>query len=348
MLPAKTRAFLKRLPKAEIHLHFEGAIGAGTILSLGRKYNIPTIRRRRDAEKALQFSTATEFFHQFLFVSSLLREPEDFYYAAKDLNTRLNEENIRYAEITFAPHKFMRAGVDYLPMIKALDRGLNGEPAQEFRRRRFLIDIVRDLGPEMGMEMIETVKCFPHPSVIGIALGGSEQFPAQDSAAIYEFAASIGLRKTAHAGEGRGAESIWSALKTLHPERIDHGVRANEDPTLMAYLAENKIPLNQCLTSNVTLGVVTSHEAHPFQEYYKRGIPITIGTDDPAFFQSTLSEELEKLILYQGIPIHQIPKIIANAIHAAFLSEEEKESMLAEFERETQGLTQEFNLESEK
>jgi len=334
-IPEAAITFLRRIPKAEIHLHFEGTLSAETILRLGKKYQVGDIRTRSDAEWCLYFSHAQQFFERFLFVSSLLREPEDFYIAALDLGNRLAEENIRYAEITLAPHKFLRQGMDYSQMLDAMDRGLKN--ARDGRRReyRIIIDVVRDLGPEAGLEMMREVERFPHPQVVGIGLGGSEAFPPEQSMEVYEFAETLGLRKTAHAGEGRGPASIWGALRFLKVERIDHGVRAREDSELVAYLVEHRIPLNLCPTSNVMLGLFPSLEEHPFRFYYDRGIPVTIGTDDPAFFKTTLTEELIKLVAYQGLRIEQIPDLMSNALRASFLPDPLKQKLLADFASET-------------
>lgn len=345
-LPERVEQFLRAIPKAEIHIHFEGAIYADTLLALARKYESPDIRTRSDAEWRLFFTNAQTFFQNFLSLASLFREPEDFHTAALDLGRRLAEENIQYVELTFAPHKFMRAGLAYPAMIEAMNRGLYDAPGAEKRKHRFIIDIVRDLGSAIGMEVLREVERHPFAEVAGIGLGGSENFPPEDSAEVFRFAESIGLRKTAHAGEGRGAQSVWGALHSLRVERIDHGVRANEDPDLVRYLAENRIPLNQCPTSNVMLGVISSLEEHPFRFYYERGIPMTVGSDDPAFFKSTLTGELGKLIACQKFKPDEIAPLMENAIQASFLPDDEKPKWIARFREETAPLLRELRTSS--
>lgn len=340
-LPAGVRRFLERLPKAEIHLHFEGAVSAPVILELGRKYGVKSLRTLSDAEWCLYFSHARMFFENFLYVSSLFREADDFHRAAADLGKRLLNENIRYVELTFAPYKFMQSGIPYPEMMDAIDAGLR-ETSNGMVEHRYIIDIVRNLGPEIGMEMIREVERHPHGRVAGIGLGGSEDFPAEDSAAIYDYAGAIGLRKTAHAGEGRGPDSIWGAIRSLKVERIDHGTRSREDPALVDYLAEHKLPLNLCPTSNVMLGVVPSLEEHPFRFYHERGIPVNAGTDDPTFFKVSLTEELGKLIHYQGFRPEEIPLFIENAIQAAFLEPAAKQALLTRFWDETRPLLREL------
>ncbi len=334
-LPETVQFFLRSIPKAEIHIHFEGAIYAETILALARKYRSPEIRTLSDAQWRLFFSNATMFFQNFLSLASLFREPEDFYIAALDLGRRMAEENIQYAELTLAPHKFMRAGIPYSAIMEAINRGLRDAPGAERREHRFIIDVVRDLGPEIGLEMMREVERHSFSEVVGIGLGGGENYPPEDFAEVFRFAQFIGLRKTAHAGEGRGAPSIWGAIQALGVERIDHGVRAREDESLVAYLVENKIPLNQCPTSNVMLGVIPSLEEHPFRDYWERGVSLTLGSDDPAFFKTTLTGELSKLIAYQRFTPYEIPSLIENAIQASFLDDAVKPAWITRFREET-------------
>lgn len=329
--------FLRNIPKAEIHFHFEGAVSADTVYRLGRKYDVDEIRTRNDAEWCLYFTNAAMFFERFLYASSLFREPEDFYHAALDLGRRLNEENIRYIEITLAPHKFVRNGVPYPALMEAIERGLLETADERRREHRYIIDVVRDLGPAAGLEMLRMVQEHPHPRVAAVGLGGGEQYTPAESVEVFHFAESIGLNKTAHAGEGRGPQSIWDAIQQLGVRRIDHGVRAREDAKLVDYLAEQKISLNLCPTSNVILGVVPSLEDHPIRQYHERGIPVNVSTDDPTFFKVTLTEEYAKLIEFQRFTPEEIPALIENALRASFLDEAEKDGLIGEFWEEMKG-----------
>jgi adenosine deaminase len=309
------------------------------VYQLGRKHGVEKIRTRSDAEWCLYFSTPSQFFECFLYVSNLMRTPEDIYQAARDLGARLNAENIRYIEITLAPQKFVRAGIAYPDLIDAADRGLLDSRDEQGREHRFIIDVVRDLGPEIGMETVRLVERHPHPRVVAIGLGGGEQHPAAASEGVFRYAEAIGLQKTAHAGEGRGPESIWEAIRTLGVKRIDHGVRAREDRKLVDYLAEHRIALNLCPSSNVMLGVVSSLEDHPIHAYHRQGIPVNVSTDDPAFFRTTLTEELAKMTAYQAFAVDDIPVLIENALRASFLPDTDKTQWIARFREETQRLT---------
>lgn len=346
-LPDNVRGYLQRIPKAEIHLHLEGSMDADTIWTLAQKYDDPNIRSKNDADWALVFHSPQHFFEQFLKVSSLLREADDFALLARQVASRFIAENIQYAEITLAPHKFVRNGIPYPDIIAAIDSGLlDGMKGKDFSYN-IIIDIVRDLGPQAGMETMRMVAAHPHPNVAAIGLGGGENYVPEASAEVFQFAESLGLHKTAHAGEGREPESIWGALQHLGVKRIDHGLRAIEDPKLVEYLKEHQIHLNMCPSSNVMLGVAASHEKHPLRYYYEQGIPVNLSTDDPSFFCTTLTQEYEKVVELHGIPLQDIPAIITNALDASFLPEEKKQALKQTFQHETNQRRNEFNISLE-
>lgn len=347
-LPEAVWEFLHALPKAEIHLHFEGATDAGTIFHLAQTHGDPDIRTLADAQWALYFREPQQFFQQFLRVSNLFRSLDDFHVAAASLGKRFVEQNILYAELTFAPHKFMVAGMPYIGLIDAIEAGLSEGVGEHPLEHRFVIDIVRDLGPEAGMRVMREVEAHPHERVVGIGLGGGENYKPEASKEVFAFAESLGLRKTAHAGEGLGPQSIWDAINHLGVERLDHGVRAREDAALVDYLAEKRIPLNLCLTSNVMLGVVPTPEDHPIRMYHERGIPVNVSTDDPTFFQTTLTDELAKLIVYQNFIPAAIPSLMENAIRASFLGEADQSRLVASFQEQSEPLLQADSIRRER
>ncbi|MDX9754693.1 MAG: adenosine deaminase family protein [bacterium] len=338
----QVQAFIEQIPKVEIHVHFEGSLPVSAILALARKH-VGGIQTLRQAEALLRFSNPHQFFRNFMAVSALLRSPEDFYEAAVAVGQRYRDEHIEYAELTLAPHKFIREGIAYPAMMEAIAAGL-AEGAGGTTQFRFILDIVRDLGPELGMEMMRIAERHPLPAVVGIGLGGSEAFPPEASRDVYAFAKSIGLRKTAHAGEGMGPESIRGAIRHLKVERIDHGVRAWEDPAVVELLKERQIPLNLCVSSNVRLGVVPKLKAHPIRTYFEQGLSVNCSTDDPPFFGTTLSDELIRLVAFFRFSVWEIPILIQNAVQASFIDEADKPRWLNRFEIETARLARRLGL----
>lgn len=326
---------LKQAPKIDLHLHLEGAISPQCLLLLaqrnGRQDQVPTLRA---AQSLLRFSTPREFFQQFLSVSTFITTPEDLRLVTNDLLESLTRDGVIYAEITIAPRKFLRKGISYSVMIAELEQAAQDSRLRGGPEVRYIVDIVRDLGPERGLEMVELMSRYPSPFVVGIGLGGSEGYPPELSVRPFERAKELGLHLTVHAGEGAGPPSIWGAVQRLGAERIDHGTRAREDPRLLEWLAMNKVPLNMCPTSNVRLGVVSGLDDHPVVDYYKLGIPVTIGTDDRSFFDVSLSYELEALAHTFRIDERTIVELQRNAIEASFLSPEEKQQLWRRTERD--------------
>ncbi len=320
---------IQELPKVDLHVHLEGAFSPECLLELarrnGREGEIGSIA---EARRMFQFASPTEFFRQFLYISRFVSTTEDLALVVDDVLERLAWDNVIYAEITLAPRKFVRMGIPYPALVETLETAVERSPYREKLDVRFVMDMVRDLGPDRGLELVDWIHERPSPLVVAIGLGGSEGYPPELSVKPFAAARALGLHRTVHAGEGSGAPSIWGAIERLGAERIDHGTRTYEDPTLVEYLANTQIPLNMCLTSNVRLGVVPSYEKHPAYDYLRAGIPVTLGTDDPSFFGTTLSEELAIFAKTFGVEFETLIQLQRNAINASFLAEEEREGVI--------------------
>jgi adenosine deaminase len=198
---------------------------------------------------------------------------------------------------------------------------------------QWIPDLVRDFGPEATLAMLEELIAAGSPAIVGITLGGSEHlFPPAQFAKVYDKAREHGLRLTIHAGEALGPQSVRDALG-LGVERIGHGVRAIEDPALVAYLAEKGVPLEVCPTSNLRTGIYPSYEAHPVRVFYESGVPITINTDDPTFFRTTLVDEYLHLQAL-GLGEDAIYNMIRNGFMYAFLAQDEIDAYLKLLEQE--------------
>ncbi|HOE12122.1 MAG TPA: adenosine deaminase [bacterium] len=314
----------QRMPKVDLHLHLEGAISAECLYEIakrnGLEREVPSVSAARSL---MQFSTPKEFFQQFMFVSGFIRTAADIGAVADDLLRRLTEENVLYAEITLAPRKFIRAGIPYPALLCELERAAERSKQRGGTEARYIMDMVRNLGPDRGMELLDLMEQYPSPWVVGVGLGGGEGYPPELFVVPYRRAKEMGLHRTVHAGEGAGPPSIWGALERLDAERIDHGTRAGEDPKLVEYLAEHRIPLNMCLTSNLALGVVSSLAEHPAWKYSRAGIPVTLGTDDPSFFKTTLSQECFLFAQTFDLSMEDLRQIQRNALGAAFLAEKD-------------------------
>jgi adenosine deaminase len=186
-------------------------------------------------------------------------------------------------------------------------------------------DLVRDFGPAEEMRTLEALKEVRDCGVIGIGIGGSEHaFPPEPFAALYREARRMGFRTTAHAGEAAGPDSVWGAVRALEAGRIGHATRAIEDPVLLDHLAEHRIPVECCPVSNVRTGAVASLQDHPIRRYFERGLLVSVNTDDPAMFGTSLADEYRQLVEQCGFSRGDILALLHRTIESSWLPEGRK------------------------
>jgi len=311
------------VPKIELHLHLEGAIPLEAMWALCEKYGgDPAVPDIATLQNRFSYTDFPHFIETWVWKNQFIREYEDFTFIAERVARDLAAQNIAYAEIFYSPPDFFRHGLATQEITAAIRTGLNLVPEIEVA---LIADLVRDFGPkraEMTLHQINEVKAY---QVIGIGIGGSEQsHPAEQFAQVYEKARHMGFHTTAHAGEAAGAGSIWGAVNSLEVERIGHGTRAFEDPALLAYLADRQIPLEMCPVSNVRTGIVQNIENHPIRPYFEHGILVTVNTDDPKMFDTSLAGEYGLLEERLGFSPDDIRQLIKNAIKASWLPESKK------------------------
>lgn len=335
---AYSLADLEALPKAELHVHLRGAMPLSYLQSRFRKYPParaldsapgrlldkmwanPGVRRiveakdpAREAACLFSYSSFDEFLAAYLFTGYFVRTAEDLRDLVSVVHRGLRAQNVVYAEVTVSVPEYMRQGLTLNEIM-----GVLGETRSEPPRLRWIVDLVRNLGPEAGKQLLERILRVHVPSVVGITLGGAEHLhPPAPFRRVFEIARKAGLRCTVHAGEALGPESVWDALQILQVERIGHGVRAIEDPSLVRYLAERQIPLEVCPTSNIQTGIYSSMPEHPVRALYEAGVPLSINTDDPTFFGITLSRELAGLRPL-GFSWDEIAGVVLNGFQHAF------------------------------
>ena len=302
--------FYRALPKAELHLHLEGSVEPETMLELAPDLGPEKIRAM------YQFSGFGGFLQAFKSVVERLRTPEDYALVARRMVERLEEQNVRYAEVTFSAGMVLWKNQEFDPIFAAARRAAT-ESGLEVR---WILDAVRHFGPEHVMQVAELAARYADDGVVAFGIGGDEaRGPAHWFADIYRFARGRGLRLTAHAGEAAGPESVWAALE-IGAERIGHGIRSIEDPVLVRHLADRNIPLEVCVTSNVLTGVVAGVRDHPLRRLYDVGVPVILNTDDPGIFQTTLCAEYELAAREFGFTEAELTGIARNAFRYAFTS----------------------------
>lgn len=331
-MSGRKTSFIASLPKAELHLHLEGSIEPATLLELQQRHG--KAGTLEDVEKLYQYSDFRGFLMAFKDVTEWLRTPEDYELITYRLMEHLKTQNVLHAEVFVSVGVNLWRKQDFAALFEGLDRGrVRGE--QDFGASLlWIFDAVRQFGAEPAQKVAELAARFRDRSVVGFGIGGDERQGAPELFRdVFAYAADQGLHLTAHAGETGGPESIWGALN-LKAERIGHGLTAGKDPELIEQLAERQVPVEVCVTSNVLTGVCANLEDHPIRHYFDEGLMITLNTDDPAMFRTTLTREFEQAQQAFGFTEEQLRELARNSFEASFLPPAKKLELLQRIDSE--------------
>lgn len=346
----ETRAFIRAMPKAEIHVHLEGAVQPATVLELARRHGHLDRLPSSSVAELQRWFTFTDFPHfiQIYFViCNLLRTAEDFALIVHECGAEMAAQNIRYRELTFTPythtHLQKEKGIGFDEMLAGLEEGRQTARRDYGVEMRWIFDVPRNLSfpnrdggdydPGPALQTLEYALAGKDYGVVGFGLGGFEVgAPPEPFAHAFETARAAGLLSVPHAGETMGAESVWGAVDALHAQRIGHGVRAMEDPALLTLLRDLQIPLEVNPTSNVCLHVYRRLAEHPFPHLDRMGLLVTVNSDDPPLFNTTLCQEYEVLAEEFGYDRANLARIARRAFAVCGAEEEVKQRFLAEFD----------------
>jgi len=327
-----TEKFIKEMPKIELHIHLEGAIPPELLFKFIKRERYSSIKTIQELKEKFVYKNFEQFIQLWGWKSGFIKYEEDFEVITFEVLKKLSEENVKYAELFYSPGDFLLSGFTVQGITENI---LNGRERAEKDcgiKCNFIVDLIRDHGHREGMKRIEEVTPYLDRGIIGIGLGGSEKyFPADPYGYVYKEAKNRGFRLTAHGGETDGAGSVRAVIEKLEAERIGHGVRAKEDPALINLLKEKQIPLEICITSNIKTGVVKSFEAHPVKDFFHKGLMVTINSDDPAMFNTSITKEYLLLNQKFGLTIEDIKNLSLNGIRASFMDGKEKELITEEF-----------------
>lgn len=326
-------SFIRAMPKVELHVHLEGSIRPETLLALARRNHVPL---PADTVNGLrQWYTFTNFAHFveiYVAVSGCLRTPDDIELITREFLTGQARQNIRHSEVTYTAYTLWQLRrIPFEDQLAAINRA-RAWAAQELHTTMTLtLDIAREVSPEDGLISAEWAISGLGRGVTGFGLGGSEVGnPPEKHARAFKRAIAAGLASLPHAGETTGPESIWGALRSLKAARLGHGVRCLEDPALVAELRARQIPLEVCPTSNVCLKVAPTLADHPLPRLLAEGLYVTLNSDDPPMFNTTLTDEWLACAKTFGWGVNVLEKLSLNAVRASLLTAQEK----AELERE--------------
>jgi len=326
----ESNSFIRRLPKAELHLHLEGTVTPETLVELSARHESSPLNL--DQARALyHYTDFTGFLLAFKAVTGHLQTPEDYELITWRMLERLARQGVVHAEV------YVSVGViyfwnrsDFEPLFAGMERARMRAETELGISLYWIFDAVRHFGPEAAARVFrKAAELRPqHPSIVGIGIGGDERrVGAEPFRDLYAEARDAGLRLTAHAGESAGPESIWGALN-IGAERLGHALSAIYDPELMGLLAERQVPLEICVTSNLRTGCCAGLDDHPLRRYFDSGLMVTLNSDDPALFASDLVDEYIVAGSRFAFTEEHLRELAANSVEASFLPPDRKVMLL--------------------
>ena len=327
------RAFIRRLPKAELHLHLEGTILPPTLVELSKRHDARPMTLAQ-AKALYRFDDFSSFIESFKAVTRRLITPEDYELAAWRMMQHLAKQGVVHAEV------YISVGVIYMwrnfdpralePIFSALEEARKRAERELGISLYWIFDAVRHFTVQEAERVFRKAAALrsEFPSIIGIGLGGDERRTGSEPfRALYAEASRAGLRLTNHAGETTGPEAIWEALD-IGSERLGHALSAIQDEALIAELKRRNVVLELNPTSNVRTGVCASFSDHPLRKYFDAGLLVTLNSDDPAFFGSDVANEYLLAHTQQKFTREELRHLAANSIRASFLPELAKTAWL--------------------
>ncbi|MEH3034373.1 MAG: adenosine deaminase [Aeromicrobium erythreum] len=326
---------LAALPKAELHVHHVGSASVDTVARLAQRHagstSVPT-----DPEELARYFEFTDFAHfidVYLSVVDLLRTPEDIWTLTHEVGLGLVEQNVRYAELTMTPYTSMAVGIAAEAYVEAIEDARRRLEADTGLVLRWCFDVPGESGVPAADVTLDVALRLRPDGLVSFGLGGPEiGVPRPQFAPHFEQAVAAGLHSVPHAGESTGPQTVWDAVRHLHAERIGHGIAAAQDPELLAHLAEHRIALEVCPTSNVCTRSVESLDEHPLPALVAAGVPVTINSDDPPMFGTTLTQEYAVARDLLGLDDAGVVALARTAVDVSFAPDDVKRSLHAELD----------------
>lgn len=313
---------LESHPKIELHVHLEGSVAAETAAELAVRhgYDPQAVLPLVDGRYPKRFTDFQEFIDIYRAVSAQIRDPVDLQLIAEAFANAQAKQNIIYTETTFTAITHVGNGMDPSEMWGAVREGLEAGGGNV----GLIVDTPRDVGVAAAHRTVEMVEGADAP-IVGLGLSGIEGSVTEgEFRVLREAADELGLGLAAHAGETGGPERVWAALDDLGADRIGHGVASAGDAALVERLVRDGVPVEVCPSSNVSLGVFESLEDHPFPELWRAGVNVTINSDDPPFFSTTLTNELSRAAHLAELTKDDVLELQRRAARAAFATHDER------------------------
>ncbi|MER6707480.1 adenosine deaminase [Streptomyces fumanus] len=338
-VPRDLTAFIAGLPKAELHVHHVGSASPRIVSELAARH--PDSKVPSDPEALADYFTFTDFAHfiqVYLSVVDLIRTPDDVRLLTYEVARELARQRVRYAELTITPYSSVRRGIDASAFMSAIEDARKAAEAEFGTVLRWCFDIPGEAGLESAEETtrLATDDRLRPEGLVSFGLGGPEiGVPRPQFKPYFDRAIAAGLHSVPHAGETTGPETVWDALTHLRAERIGHGTSSARDPELLAHLAEHRIPLEVCPTSNIATRAVATLDEHPIKEFTRAGVLVTINSDDPPMFGTDLNNEYAVAARLLGLDERGLADLAKNAVDASFLDEAGKSRIRDEIDAYT-------------
>jgi aminodeoxyfutalosine deaminase len=325
------------LPKAELHLHLEGSIRSHVAIELAARHGVTLTSQ--DVAARYNYSDFRGFLETFKWVTSFLRDPEDYAVITRNLAEELVKQNVVYAEITISAGVMLRRMQNVEANFQAIREVAQSVPFSRLRTA-WIFDATRQFGHDAAMEVARWAAKLQSSGVVAFGMGGDElAFPTVNFRPAFDYARQQGLHTVCHAGEIGGPDSVREAIELLGAERIGHGIAVMRDEALANSLATTgRVVLENCLTSNLCTGALAkqtenpsaSLKDHPLPKFLGFGVPVTLSTDDPGLFNTSLLDEYSHAASL-GLSKEQLRQLAEQSFLAAFLAPEDKRQMLVDF-----------------
>lgn len=331
---------LKIIPKIDLHCHLSGSVRPETILEIALEEGISVPTNEINNFKSFvqvndDCKSLKEYLTKFDFNLMVMQKAKHIERITYELLQDTAKENVKYIEIRFAPMLHMNQGLSFEEVVEAVIKGKEkGEKEFDIKSNLLLI-CMRHQSPEKSIEVVEKGAEYIDRGVVGVDLAGNEHdFKPTIHEEAFKLAKEKGLHRTVHAGETGIPENIIISVEKLFAERIGHGVYAYQNEKVLEYVKKNKIPLEQCLTSNVQTKAVSNFVSHPIKTYLDQNIVVTVNTDNMTVSNTNLHKEYERLIEYQNFNFDDIKKVLLNSVEVAFIEKSEKEKLKLKIEKE--------------
>lgn len=325
--------FIKKIPKAELHIHIEGSLEPELMFTLAKRNKISLpYSSIEEIHKAYHFEDLQSFLNIYYAGMKVLINEQDFYDLTWAYLQKASTQNIRHTEIFFDPQAHLDRGINFETVITGIHRALQNGQKQLGISSHLIMCFLRDLTEDAAQKVLDKALAFKD-WIIAVGLDSAEiNNPPKKFKAVFDNARKNGFLTVAHAGEEGPPEYIWEAIELLKVSRIDHGVKCLEDPELVKMLATTRLPLTVCPISNVKLRVFKTMQQQPLKEMFDKGICVTVNSDDPAYFGGYINENFSQARIEQKFSNQVIYEMAKNSFNASFLENDKKQKLIAELD----------------